>query len=87
MQLGDTFDNGNRGGPAGAAEALYLHDLIIGPRSILDMNGLHVYYDGRFISAGTIQNGQPIYVPEPATLALLAAGLVAVWMRRRRVTK
>jgi hypothetical protein len=84
VQLGDTFDNGNRGGPAGAAEALYLHDLIIGPRSILDMNGLHVYYDGRFISAGTIQNGQPIYVPEPATLALLAVGGVVMLFRKRK---
>ena len=85
--LADNSDNGNRGGPAGDAEALYVHDLVIGPASVLDLNGFHVYYDGAFINQGTILNGGPIFVPEPATLSLLAAGMAAVWMRKRRAVR
>lgn len=82
VRLVDAYDNGNRGGPAGVAEALYLHNLTLGPGSTLDMNTLHIYYDGVFLSQGAILNGQPVFVPEPGTLALLAVGGLLA-MRRR----
>ncbi len=44
VQLGDTFDNGNRGGPAGAAEAQYVKRLRVGAGSTLDLGGLNLYY-------------------------------------------
>ena len=45
---------------------------------------LHSYYNtnGTFTSEGLILNGAPLFVPEPTTLALLAAGLLI--FRRRR---
>ncbi len=86
LRLLDGWDNGNRGGPGGFDEALYVHDLTLTADSTLDLNDFHLYYDGTFTNlGGTILNGRP--VPEPATLSLVAAGLAAVWMRKRRVTK
>jgi hypothetical protein len=84
LRLVDLFDSLNRNGPAGAAEALYIHDLAVGNGSTLDLNGLHVYYDGTFVKQGTILGGWPIFVPEPATLSLLALGGAAMMRRRKK---
>jgi hypothetical protein len=78
IRLMDSVDNGNRNGP----EAVYLHDLTIGPGSTLDLQGLHLYYDGTIRNFGSIYGGTPIFVPEPNALLLLGAGLVALRMGR-----
>jgi len=79
LRLVDSGDNGNRPSP----EALYLHDLTVGPRSTLDLNGLNLYYDGSFVNQGTILGGSPIFVPEPATLSLVALGGLLILRRVR----
>ncbi len=79
LRLEDLFDN--TGTPPN--EALYLHDLAVLAGSTLDLAGLNVYYDGTFTGEGLILNGAPVFVPEPATLALLALGAAAALRRRR----
>ncbi|KPJ69607.1 MAG: hypothetical protein AMS14_11465 [Planctomycetes bacterium DG_20] len=63
VRLADLVDNQ----PAWAgAEALYVHDLTIGPGSLLDLNGLALYYHGGTVDPGaTILGGTvtPIYTP------------------------
>ena len=78
LRLDDLFDNGNRSSP----EALYVHDLTVGPGSTLDMNGLNLYYDGRFVNQGQVIGGTPI--PEPATLVLLGEAVPLVLKRKRK---
>ena len=72
VRLIDAFDNQ----PSWAGkEALYVEDLIVGPGSCLDLNGLNLYYlRAQIDPAATIVNGTPAPAPEPATLALLAVG-------------
>ena len=43
--LADALDNGNRGGTAGSAEALYVSTLELAAGARLDLNCLHDYYD------------------------------------------
>jgi hypothetical protein len=81
IRLMDYVDNGNRVLP----EAVYLHDLIIGPDSTLDLAGLHLYYDGSVVNNGAIIGGSPVFVPEPGTLCLMGLGSVAL-LRRRLAT-
>ena len=89
VTLVDRYDNSDGSAP----EALYVHDIILGDFSYLDLNGLHVYYDGTlqvsdsaYITGGTLTFvSEP--VPEPSTLVLLATGalslLIPVWRRGR----
>lgn len=60
VRLKDAFDNGNRGL---AAEALYVHDIVVGPGSTLDLRYVKVYYDGTLDNQGTILGSAPIAVP------------------------
>ena len=78
LRLVDLFDNGNRS----SAEALYVHDLAIGPGSTLRMYGVNLFYDGTFVNEGAVLGGMPVFVPEPTTLAFLAVGLIVVTHRR-----
>ncbi|MFH1417701.1 MAG: hypothetical protein ABII12_05370 [Planctomycetota bacterium] len=58
VRLVDNIDNGNRGGVGGAAEALYVDSLVLNAGSVLDLNGLHLYWRTEFVnSGGTIING------------------------------
>jgi len=62
------------------ADAVYVHDLFVRSGSTLDLNGLHLYYDGNYVNEGSVIGGQPL--PEPGLIALLSMGLPLV--RRRR---
>ena len=44
----------------------------------------HIYYRGTLTVAGDIINGYPQYVPEPATMALLAVGAMLPARTRTR---
>ena len=76
-------------------EALYLYHLRIGPDSVLDLNGLHVYYldlelgeDASVINGdltewdGLTPSGEVI--PEPATLLWIVVAAAATGFRRTR---
>jgi len=67
-------------------EALYVDSIILGEDSLLDLNGLNVYYRSFVDMGGTIDlsGGSFSQVPEPATLGLLAFGGLAVLRRRYR---
>jgi len=67
-------------------ETLYVHNLVVGPGSSLDLNGLNLYYLSASIDPDAIielNGGQLLQVPEPATLILLGGGLLALLRRRR----
>jgi len=80
VALLDRVDNGNRS----SAEALYVHNLTIGAGSRLDLGGLNLYYDGTLLNQGTIIGGSPQFVPEPATVGILVAGLAGLLIRTGR---
>ncbi len=69
VSLADQADNGNRGDPGGAAEALYVDTVtFLDGTSRLNLNGLHLYY--------AAINGSPTQIlddplPEPGTGWLL----------------
>ena len=80
--LVDTFDN--QPGWDGS-EALYVRNLVVGPGSTLDLNGLHLYYLSAQIDPNaTIIGGSLTQIPEPTTPTLLALGGLALLRRRRR---
>jgi hypothetical protein len=84
VQLVDLFDN--QPGWVGS-EALYVDTLIVEADSLLDLNGLHIYYlHGVFGEDAILTGGQvtAVAVPEPATLGLLLIGGLALVRRRRR---
>jgi len=88
VQLVDEFDNQLDGGIGN--EALYVSHLEVGPRSLLDLNGLNLYYmTAQIDPSATIElgGGQLLLVPEPSTLALLsivAVALLVFALRRPR---
>jgi hypothetical protein len=66
-------------------EAVYVTDLILDSGSTLNLNGLWLYYDSaNSVINGTIVGNTYDHVPEPATLALLAMGGLAVICRKSR---
>ncbi len=80
VQLVDLIDNQPEWE---GAEVLYVKEIIIGPGSHLDLNGLNIYYLSSDISPGTlISGGSMIAIPEPTTVGLLTLG--AIWIARRR---
>ena len=60
VELVDSFNNGNRNGVGGAAEALYVDQLILEAGSTLDLNNLHLYVCDLEDQGGTILNGDLI---------------------------
>ncbi|MDP6546369.1 MAG: PEP-CTERM sorting domain-containing protein [Phycisphaerae bacterium] len=84
LRLVDAFTNQLRW-PGG--EALYVHDLIIGPGASLDLDGQLLYYDNLTNLGGTVfeNGGQLTKIPEPTTLILLAMGGVALLRRKRKL--
>jgi hypothetical protein len=88
VNLVDLIDNGNRNGPAGPPEALYVGRLSFAdPDSLLNLNGLHLYYDQLLGSPTQLLNqllpGQPL--PEPSALALFLLATPTLLFRRRRL--
>lgn len=71
VKLVDTFDNQLA---SFGSEALYVENLILGPGSYLDLNGLNLYYLGFTDLGGSFFNGTPTQVPEPLTIVLLGFG-------------
>jgi hypothetical protein len=74
LALRDQFDNGNRtpGGP----EAVYVDTLVFSDAlGLLDLNGLHLYYNHLVGSAAQIID---VAVPEPAEISSLNALALAV---------
>jgi len=57
IQLVDAFNNGNRGGPAGHDEAVYVDTLILADGSVLDLNYLNLYYHTLVDEGGVVLNG------------------------------
>jgi len=97
VQLADSFNNGNRGGPGGASESLYVDTLIVGTGSLLGINGQNLYTKyfrslpvGQYTSGleGIDFGGGSLFVvPEPTSLLLIALGsLVLLYARKNRRT-
>ena len=76
VQLVENNDNGNRGGPGGYDEALYVRSLTINSGSTLDLNGYHLYTLEYIDNGGEVLSGQINVIPEPSTLLLLAPALL-----------
>ncbi len=74
VQLADVIDNGNRNGPGGADEALYVRTLEFADADgRLALNGLPLYYQNLIGDASQI-----IAVPEPGAVAQLVVALAAL---------
>ena len=82
--LEDLFDNGNRGGMGGLAEALYVENLVFQDASaLLNLNGLNLYYGSLTGDLGQIINAN--VVPVPPAVWLFGSGLLGlVGMARRK---
>jgi hypothetical protein len=95
VRLVDKRNNGNRGGEAGNAEALYLRHLTIYAGSTLDLNGYHLYVeDYRYQMGSAVVNGEieawsttEIGIPEPGTIFMVATAVVGMAAARLRRMK
>jgi hypothetical protein len=96
LTLIDGYDNGNRGGEGGNAEALYVQWLTINPGCTLDLNGYHLYTlhyenDGGHVEGGKVSViGEETAVPEPGTVFMMASaavGFAGIAARRVRRMK
>ena len=84
VKLVDLFDNQV---DWNGVEALYVDTLIVNEGSLLYLNGLNIYYRHGIFGGGLILDNatvQALPVPEPMTLAVLAAGSLALLRRRSR---
>jgi hypothetical protein len=83
VRLADDFDNT----PAWEGqEALYVEEPALGPGSLLDLNGITVYYHDFTDLGGTVKlhGGSMVQAPEPTTTCVLVLdGLVTVLPGRR----
>jgi hypothetical protein len=81
--LNDLFDNGNRNGTFGVAEALYVDTLVFADASaLLNQNGLNIYYNTLVGNEDQLINS---VVPVPAAAWLFVSGLIGlVGIARRR---
>ena len=83
LQLVDSFDNQP---DKEESEALYVGNLILGAGSMLDLNGLTLYYRNFTDLGGTINlnGGSMIQIPEPSLIGLLALGSLSLLPRRKK---
>ncbi|MDY6852555.1 MAG: hypothetical protein SV487_10860, partial [Thermodesulfobacteriota bacterium] len=87
VYLGDYLDNGNRGGEYAYDEALYVDTLVLSSDSILNLNGLHLYYNelvgdiSRIIDEEVPHSEQ---VPLPPAMLLFGSGLLGLAGLRKR---
>lgn len=82
IQLIDDFDNRTEDA---LPEALYVDELVLGAGSILDLNGLNLYYRSFTDLGGTVLLGggqMTQVIPEPTAAALLLIGAMATTRRR-----
>ena len=95
VYLGDFQDSGNRAHedryfPDYLDEALYVDTLYLAAGSILNLNGLHLYYHNLISEGGQIIDfsiGQSEPIPEPSTILLLGSGLIGFAGFRRKKFK
>lgn len=83
VQLVDDVDNHTS---TPGVEALYVSNLVVGPGSVLDLNGRNLYYHSALIDPGAtivLNGGQMFQTPEPAAVSLLTLGAVVMLFRRR----
>ena len=74
--LSDIWDNGNRNGIFGDAEALFVDTLVFADSSsVLNLNGLHIYYNSLVGNSSQIINQ---VVPVPAAVWLFGTGLLGL---------
>ncbi|MFQ5410853.1 MAG: hypothetical protein ACE5EC_01090 [Phycisphaerae bacterium] len=66
--LVDQFDNGNRNGPIGFAEAIYADTLIMGVGSVLHLNNLNLYVGGVQVLPGPFGGGQVVDTVIPSCI-------------------
>ena len=83
LQLVDLFENcpGWQGG-----ERVFVHTLVLGNGSYLDLNGLELCYVELLDRGATIDlnGGSLTWVPEPASLVFVALGAFGLALRRQR---
>ncbi|MFH1550313.1 MAG: PEP-CTERM sorting domain-containing protein, partial [Planctomycetota bacterium] len=82
LQLVDAHVNFTGLGPSTQPEALYVRTLVLGENATLDLNGYNLYTLEFIDNGGTVLNGgiqavtSTYSIPEPATIALISAGLL-----------